>query len=152
MPPGPSGQPPAPVPAVPAVVLLLQAARMPEMLESESAAPPDRRRKSRRVPSKRRSFGCIRGPPILTDWPVSHLVRATVTNLGALSRTTLTRRRRVARACVSAPKRPPTVGDIAAFDSGRVHRDAGRSLTGRSGQAVQRGDGGGRHQCGYAER
>src|SRR3954471_17899418 len=62
MPPGPSGQPPAPVPAVPADVLLLQAARMPEMLESDSAAPPDRRRNSRRVPPTRRSFGCIKAP------------------------------------------------------------------------------------------
>jgi hypothetical protein len=60
MPPGPSGQPPAPVPAVPAVVLLLQAARMLEMPESEIAAPPDRTRKSRRVAPKRRSFGCIK--------------------------------------------------------------------------------------------
>src|SRR5256885_6465235 len=59
MPPGPSGQPEALVPAVPALVLLLQAARMLEMPETESAAPPDRRRKSLRVAPKRRSFGCI---------------------------------------------------------------------------------------------
>jgi hypothetical protein len=39
-------------------VLLLQAARMLEMLDSETAAPPDRRRNSRRVAPKRRSFGC----------------------------------------------------------------------------------------------
>ena len=58
MPPAPVGQPP-PAPLSVGVVLP-QAARKLEMLESESAVPPDRRRKSRRVVAKRRSFGCIK--------------------------------------------------------------------------------------------
>src|ERR687885_40678 len=58
MPPAPVGQPPPPPLSV--GVVLPQAARKPERLESESAVPPDRRRKSRRVVAKRRSFGCIK--------------------------------------------------------------------------------------------
>src|SRR5919199_216942 len=58
MPPAPVGQPP-PAP-LSAGVVLPQAARMPERLDSETAAPPDRRRKSRRVVARRRSFGCMK--------------------------------------------------------------------------------------------
>src|SRR4051794_14223023 len=60
-----SGMPPAPVGVPPpaplsAGVVVPQAARMPDMPESETAAPPDRRRKSRRVVARRRSFGCMK--------------------------------------------------------------------------------------------
>src|SRR3954471_11691879 len=58
MPPAPVGQPP-PAPSS-AGVVLPQAARMPDRLESETAAPPDRSKKSRRVVARRRSFGCMK--------------------------------------------------------------------------------------------
>src|SRR5689334_1341177 len=58
MPPAPVGQPPPAL--LSAGVVLPQAARMPEMLESDTAEPPDRRRKSRRVVARRRSFGCMK--------------------------------------------------------------------------------------------
>src|SRR5436190_5458175 len=56
-PPGPDGWPPVPLPPPPeGCVVLPHAARSDPALESPSAAPPDRTRKSRRVLP--RSFGC----------------------------------------------------------------------------------------------
>src|SRR5438876_5593234 len=94
IPPGPTGQPPAaPVPVVPAVVPLPQAARNPEMLESETAAPPARTSTSRRV-YPRGSLGCnVIGPSLVATVVHQREVRPSSMLVAAVARTRSARQR-----------------------------------------------------------